>query len=383
MNRFFLQACGVFAACFFLPATLLAHESIAAQYVVPHEEFVWQVYQPDMADQFDEADIVYKPGWYVGLGTGLSEVSPEGSDGGFYVEDDRDWGYKIFAGYRFLPHWSAEASYVYTGQAGLGNVNPAIEAEISDATISYHIPTIAANYHVFGPKRDLDLFARVGISSIINRVSDDRIPYDKQTPLQLNFGAGVQWRFAPKWFARVEYDGYDNDASLFAVSIGRYFAKHDEHREIAPVVVEPAIEEPAEEPVVPEIVCEQFNNTIDAIQFEVDSDTLTPESETLLIETARLLMEYSDIVLEVQAHTDSTASDEYNLDLSNRRAQTIKRFLVQQGIPEDQLFAVGFGESQPRASNETEAGRAQNRRVEFKVLEGVACKPQGTEATGE
>jgi outer membrane protein OmpA-like peptidoglycan-associated protein len=357
------------------PIVLQAHESIAAQYVVPDLRTQWRVYNPNIQRSTNKDLIKYMPGWYVGGGVGSSEASPEGRSDGFYVKDDRDWGYKFFIGLRQFPHWSAEVSYVDTGKAGLGNLNPAIEATIPDATIRYQIPTVSASYHVFGPKRDVDVFGRVGLSSIINTVSDDRIPYEKQTPIQLNVGGGIQWRFAPKWFVRAEYDSFDNDASMVAISLGRYIAKHLPHNnvELPQVLHTPVPPEPVPEA---ETVCEQFNGAIDAIQFEVDSDRLTADSEAILIETAQELMVFPDIELEIQAHTDSTASEAYNLDLSIRRAETIKLFLQDQGIQAKQLIATGFGESQPRATNDTLEGRALNRRVEFKVLSDKSCSAE-------
>jgi outer membrane protein OmpA-like peptidoglycan-associated protein len=371
-----LQSFALFSFAF-LPVISAAHDSIAAAYVLPDERFVWRTYNPDVQRSVKKELIHYKPGWFVGGGLGLSEASPEGTSGGFYVKDDRDWGYKIFVGRRQFPHWSAEISYVDTGEAGIGNLNSAIEATIPDATIRYQIPTVSASYHLWGPTRDIDVFGRVGISSIINTVSDDRIPYEKQTPMQLNLGAGVQWRFDPKWFVRAEYDSFDNDASMLSISIGRYLAKHDEHRNIdlpelapPPPPVEPVV---VEEPTLIEETCEQFNGAIDAIQFQVNSDELTEESQAILVESAVGLIEYPSMNIEIQAHTDSSASEEYNQDLSERRAQTIKTFLEEQGVAAERLTAKGFGETQPRATNETEIGRALNRRVEFRLLDDTIC----------
>ncbi len=338
---------------------------------------MWVTYDPALHGELDSSDLTYKSGWYLGGGLGTTEVSPEGSSGGFYVKDDRDWGYKVFLGWRFLPHWSSEVSFVDTGKAGLGNVNPAIAAMFTEATISYKIPTISASYHLFGPERDVDLFARVGVSSIMNSVSDDRITYDKQTFAQLNMGAGIQWRFAPKWFARAEYDGFDNDASMFSISLGRYLGKHYEHRLIESPQEEPKQEipvvEPEEVPIL-EDTCDIFNGAIDAIQFQTDSAELTDNSLERLLEAAQSLRNYPRVAIDIQAHTDSNASAEYNLDLSNRRAQTIKKFLEENGIDAERLIAKGFGETIPRATNETEEGRALNRRVEFKVIDLTVCE---------
>ena len=72
--------------------------------------------------------------------------------------------------------------------------------------------------------------------------------------------------------------------------------------------------------------------------------------------------------VEIQGHTDSIGSDEYNQKLSERRAQSVLEYFVGQGIAKNRLTAVGYGESQPIASNETEAGRAKNRRVQLKPI---------------
>lgn len=351
-----------------------AHESNAARYVVADPELVWVQWDQDLHGSLADADTRFKHGWYVGAGTGLTEVSPEGSSGGFYVEDDRDWGYKLFAGWRFLPHWGAEVSYVNTGKAGLGNVNPAIADDISDATISYQIPTIAANYYLRGPERDLDVFGRIGLSAITNSVSDDRIPYEKQTPIQLNLGIGVEWRFDDKWFARAAYDGFDNDASMFAISIGRYFARHDAHRTLPePQPPAPTPAPVTEKPAPPEPVCAQFNGAIDAIQFAVDSATLNDVSQARLQDAADSLRQFPDIRIQIEAHTDSSASEDYNLALSDRRANAIRDYLIELGIDASRLSAVGLGESQPRATNETQEGRALNRRVEFRMIDTGPC----------
>jgi outer membrane protein OmpA-like peptidoglycan-associated protein len=286
-----------------------------------------------------------------------------------------------------FPHWSAEISYVDTGDAGITNSNPSVAATLSDASISYKIPTVSGSYHLFGPTRKVDVFGRVGLSSIYNSVTDDRIPYEKQTVVQLNVGGGVQWRFAPKWFLRAEYDSFDNDASYIGISIGRYFAPHDEHRMVEevvaqpePVIEEPIVEEPIiEEPevvevIVPAEVCETFNGTIDDVRFEIDSAVILDSSFPVLNEVAQNLALYPEVIIGIQAHSDSTGTDSYNLDLSNRRALSIKAFFVERGISADRLSVEGYGESLPKATNSTREGRALNRRVEFKTIDTQECE---------
>ena len=89
----------------------------------------------------------------------------------------------------------------------------------------------------------------------------------------------------------------------------------------------------------------------------------------MLDEAARILMDHPDLRVSVEGHTDAMGSDAYNQALSERRAQAVKRYLVSAGVDASRLETMGYGESQPVASNDTEDGRAMNRRVELNVLE--------------
>ena len=105
------------------------------------------------------------------------------------------------------------------------------------------------------------------------------------------------------------------------------------------------------------------------VKFEFDSDRLTAPAKLILNDVALTLAGYPDIKLDVEGHTDSLGTDAYNLGLSERRANSVIRYLDTQGIKTDRLKAVGYGESVPIDSNDTEAGRDNNRRVEFKVTD--------------
>jgi OOP family OmpA-OmpF porin len=106
------------------------------------------------------------------------------------------------------------------------------------------------------------------------------------------------------------------------------------------------------------------------VKFEFDSDRLLPESKVILKEVAETLNAYPQIKVDVEGHTDSIGTDAYNLGLSERRSIAVQQFLSTNGVGKDRLRPVGYGESNPIDTNETEAGRENNRRVEFKVTEG-------------
>jgi OmpA-OmpF porin, OOP family len=103
------------------------------------------------------------------------------------------------------------------------------------------------------------------------------------------------------------------------------------------------------------------------ILFEFDSDKVELNSATTLDLIAQLLLNYPTLKILIFAHTDNIGSEEYNLDLSERRAKSVKTELVKRGIYPPSIRFRGRGFSQPIATNETDEGRAQNRRVEFRL----------------
>jgi len=106
----------------------------------------------------------------------------------------------------------------------------------------------------------------------------------------------------------------------------------------------------------------------DHVVFENGSNVLTPSAFTVLDKIATAMLSAPGEIVEVGGHTDSQSSNAYNLTLSDARAKTVVTYLTSQGVDATQLQAVGYGESQPIFSNDTREGRAQNRRVEFRVL---------------
>ncbi|MEQ1438299.1 thrombospondin type 3 repeat-containing protein [Fontimonas sp. SYSU GA230001] len=111
------------------------------------------------------------------------------------------------------------------------------------------------------------------------------------------------------------------------------------------------------------------NFILRGVKFEFDSDRLTPAAREILNEVAQTLQAYPNIDVELEGHTDAIGSDAYNLGLSERRANAVKVYLEGRGVKGKRMKPVGYGESRPIATNETDAGREENRRVELKVIE--------------
>ncbi len=104
------------------------------------------------------------------------------------------------------------------------------------------------------------------------------------------------------------------------------------------------------------------------IYFDYDKTTLKAESFVELNKVVELLKQNPSLEIEIEGHTDSQGSDQYNADLSQGRAQSVVDYIASQSISKNRLTAKGFGESKPIDTNETEAGKANNRRVEFTIV---------------
>ncbi|ESJ21056.1 Membrane protein [Cupriavidus sp. H18C1] len=101
------------------------------------------------------------------------------------------------------------------------------------------------------------------------------------------------------------------------------------------------------------------------VTFDTDSATIKPSFRSVLDQVAQTLSQHQDVNATVIGHTDSTGNPTYNMQLSQRRAQSVAGYLGDRGVARNRLSAEGRGQSQPIADNATEAGRAQNRRVEI------------------
>jgi len=103
------------------------------------------------------------------------------------------------------------------------------------------------------------------------------------------------------------------------------------------------------------------------LMFDVNKATLRPASQQNLSNLALILNKYADTNVLLEGHADATGSDEYNLDLSQRRAHSVANYLSTQQVNATRFTIMGYGEQQPIATNDTEDGRQQNRRVEVAI----------------
>jgi outer membrane protein OmpA-like peptidoglycan-associated protein len=130
------------------------------------------------------------------------------------------------------------------------------------------------------------------------------------------------------------------------------------------------VEKIPEKQEAPLSVQERLNNLLTGkrVQFLYARDILTKDSQILVDKIIEVLKENPQVTIEISGHTDSDGTKKNNLRLSQRRAQSVKNYMVSKGIAPSQLKAVGYGESQPLVKNNTLKNRQINRRVEFKVM---------------
>ena len=332
--------------------------------------------------------------------TGKRYVTPQA--GYMWLDNDRNaedaayWGLGL--GSHLSPEWSVELN------AGGRNFDSDLGGDLEIRAFSLDA------LRVFNRASAVSPFVSVGVGMI----SDDLEPGpDEKSPLA-QIGAGLlldvatnaddSFVFQLRPEVKARWDFIDNDdANSFLdyyAGLGFQFA-WGEPKKSAPAPVAPApVAAPSPPPPPPPppppadtdgdgvldpqdqcpgtprgvavdaVGCPRKDTvTLQGVGFETNSATLTGDSAPVLNDVAADLKKYPRLKVEVQGHTDSRGTDAYNLKLSQRRAEAVREYLVNQGVSESQLTARGYGETSPTATNDTDEGRAQNRRVDLKVVD--------------
>ncbi len=107
---------------------------------------------------------------------------------------------------------------------------------------------------------------------------------------------------------------------------------------------------------------------LEGVKFAFNEARLLPESYPILDKWVQYLKEHPTMIVEIASHTDSVGPEQHNLRLTRKRAEAVRNYFIQKGIAPNRLIARGYGEYQPIADNGTPEGRAQNRRVEIRVI---------------
>ncbi len=188
-----------------------------------------------------------------------------------------------------------------------------------------------------------------------------------------NIGAGFNYEFRPGTalgvFVRRDESEMraargSNDNLEFLVS-----GVSLRHRFLPPAVAPPPPPPPPQVAVAPAPPPVKKKIILRGVNFAFDKSSISEEARPILDEAVATLKEYGSVRVSVDGHTDSIGSEEYNDGLSMRRATAVRDYLEERGIAGDRMTIAGHGESEPVASNSTREGRAQNRRVELRIID--------------
>lgn len=321
-------------------------------------------------------------------------------DAGFNLQAESDrrdkLGYGLWLGYALTEHLGLELSYTTGADERVryaGSAVSDLEAVLDVA--SPHLTGYGNTYltrlryhHELGPRWFLSPHIGVGATRTRESVtSGDRRARQKDTSFAWNAGAGVHYAMTQDWSVGVGADLYGgaNDNGYAVVSaliewrVPSAFRRHGYAHSIqGPVQVVPTVAGPA--PAVEAAVVDEApappavppTLDLDGVVFEVDSALLGTASYPILDQAAAAALAIRQDNpaqrFEIGGHTDSTGRADRNLALSQARAEAVKAYLVHKGVPADSLRTVGHGAGQPIDGNDTDAGRARNRRVEMKRI---------------
>jgi outer membrane protein OmpA-like peptidoglycan-associated protein len=305
--------------------------------------------------------------------------------------DDSTVGLKLFGGYRINKWFGLEAAYHSFGDF---SESPALPAPAVDVNLDGYSGSVLL-YAPFNSE-DIDVFAKAGYYNFDQELDLNNVQVDSNSPDGLLLGAGLIVNVSKQFAFRAEAEWFDiDDGELWAINLGAEYRFGRMPEAAAPVAAAVAVAAPvavAAAPVVKDSDGDGVNDDADqcpdtpagakvdargceeqlilrGVNFDFDSAVLTGSDILILDSVADILTKRPNFNIEVRGHTDSRGNDDYNLGLSQRRADAVRDYLVEKGTPAERLTAVGLGEADPIADNDTEEGRALNRRVTLQFTE--------------
>ncbi len=318
------------------------------------------------------------------------------------IHIDHKWLPDLDFEYFFTPYWSTELVLTYPQSQTV---------TVSGTPIGSfkHLPPILTAKYDFLPYQDFQPYVGVGVNVTI--IWDANLAVPGVGPLKLSSTsvgpaaqAGFDYKLRDHWYlnADVKWARLGSDVDLpggarvstvhinpwlFGVGVGYRFGGHEAAPAALPAPAPASMAPPpVAAPPPPPPTCHppagfqmdanchiiEQSVIVRAVDFEFNLSELTAPAKQTLDEVAAALRVQPELHVEIQGYTDSIGSAAYNLNLSQRRAEAVKAYLVSKGLDAASLTAKGYGKANPIVSNDTAEGRAQNRRVAFEVTNAPA-----------
>jgi len=313
-------------------------------------------------------EVDFSQRFYFGVGAGASRLEPLSRNDALTVGDEFDTGIHVYGGYDLNRWLSAEVYFADLGAAGIDFLdNPVGEVDYQVYGINAvgyllnsqsGLGVSSSSDNGLWRREGLSLYVKAGIGGLSN---DSNVSFNQDYEIHANFGAGMEYGFSNGLALRADLTSYDTDAQYASISILKRFGSVSEPVErvqqpkAATAAPAPAAAPVPAPPVEPQLVM--------ANQFAFDDASLSAETQATIDALIRDERDTNSILL-IEGHTDWTGPEAYNQTLSERRADTVYNYLIEAGIEPSRLRVRGYGESQPISSNDTAAGRADNRRTE-------------------
>lgn len=320
----------------------------------------------------------YSEGWYMGGNVGISTANidkdkiTQNLTNYSYSDDEQDLGYKLFGGYQFNKNFAIEGGYFNLGKFdySLSTPNGSLNGDIK--VMGLNLDAVA----ILPITEDFSAFARIGANYAQSKDSfnttgtisiSDNSP--KENDLNYKFGAGLQYSLTEALALRLEAERYrindavGNDGDIDFFSIGLIY-KFGVKKEVIPVVKEEKViaiiskkEEiliivtavDAEQKIRESVIQDKSVVLVfEDIHFEFDKSTLSKEARDALKRVITQLKENPKIRMRVAGYTSQSGTEIYNQGLSERRAQAVKDYLVQENLfSTDKISVIGYGETRP------------------------------------
>jgi len=328
------------------------------------------------------------PGWRAGAAASFFDFQgddvPDPALGDKFI-DDNSVGAKVWAQYRFSKLFALEGAYHNSG-----DLEDIVVTSGDSTDFNIKFDGFSAQALLFLPltPEDIEVYVKAGYYDFDDELSVDGSVTSNGSESGLVAGAGAEISLADNFAIRADLDWFDADVGdLWAVNLGvQYYFGGQKAEPVAMAAEAPPPPPPPPPPMAaPDADADGVADAADRcpatpagdrvdergcscdvtrqLQFEFDSDQLTDEDKVVLDEVAGNLTVLGFVGGTIEGHTDSEGEEDYNLDLSKRRAQTVASYLEAKGIARGRIKVVGMGESMPISDNDTEEGRALNRRV--------------------